>query len=227
MVIEPDEKHPPNLNIFATDPETVRSVLFHAFSSLMPDAELSGPMQNLLHHCISLCLNIPDADIETLADILTSPKGLPGFQPYIRTLNSISQRLFKAPIRRSQHQTHPEQPLAGRISHLLNVEFVSRCSAPRSCDMDFLEEISDTAADHHQYQRSRIGRSVRIVRPAVYISHSLRRPRKSQSIQNRSPVWVYVDEAQLYLSKEERIATYRHRPGTKASSRMDVCGSTA
>ena len=154
--IDPDDiEFPLALNLFAVgqdrfgsysalEREQLRSSVVELYefvlASLM-DTGLSGQQRVLFRYCVRLMLEIPDATLLTLLDVLEQPTGCPDYVEHIQRLDTVPRRFFESQFDDAEFKRMRKAVTRRMYIILENTVFERMFSNPES-KFDMFEEIN-------------------------------------------------------------------------------------
>ncbi|MEM7296388.1 MAG: ATP-binding protein, partial [Pseudomonadota bacterium] len=154
--INPDDvAHPLALNLFAVgqsrfgsysklEREQLRSSVIELYefvlASLM-DTGLTGQQRVLFRYCVRLMLEVPDATLLTLLDVLEQDDGCPDYVEHIQRLETVPRRFFESQFDDNEFKRMRKAVTRRMYIILENTVFERMFSGPEN-KFDMFEEIN-------------------------------------------------------------------------------------
>jgi hypothetical protein len=220
IIIEPDVDFPLALNIFdmgrgydkthsAKDAERLTNnaldLLTYVFSSLLGDGgSMTAKQTTLYRYVVRLLIQIPNATINTFAEILQD--GVGQYDQYVCQLDPPAQNFFHNQFNeRDFNQT--KQALAWRLSLLLESTVFSRIFSSTESKLDLFAELNSSKVILINTDRDFLGDTRTGVFGRFFIALLLAASQARAALPraNRLPVYCYIDEAHDYISSDPKI----------------------
>ncbi|MEM7212985.1 MAG: ATP-binding protein [Pseudomonadota bacterium] len=154
--IDPDDvAHPLALNLFAVgqqrfgtysklEQEQLLSSVIELYefvlASLM-DTGLTGQQRVLFRYCVRLMLEVPDATLLTLLDVLEQPDGCPGYAEHIQRLEPVPRRFFESQFDDNEFK-RMRKAVTRRMYIILENTVFERMFSGAENKFDMFEEIN-------------------------------------------------------------------------------------
>lgn len=222
IIIEPDVENPIALNPFAFGRSRINAhsarerekltnnvieLLTHVFAT-MADGMKFTPRQALVYrHCVRLCLAIPNSNLGTLAEIL-STASVDQYGEYVDQLDETARRFFDGDFRTADIKKVCQVELSWRLNAVLeNPTFARILNAP-DCKVDFYSALNDGTMVIVNTDRALLGKEQASIfgRLIIAMVRLAMRERDNQPEDERRPVYFYIDEVHEYLDNDNQIA---------------------
>jgi DNA helicase HerA-like ATPase len=216
VLIEPDPEHPPALNLFdmgsmegsARDRERLKNsaidLITYVLQSLGQGAEFTPKQTALFRYTIRLCMEIPNATIQTFADILRD-----GVEPYARYLDGLEQPVkdyFTTQFSNDKQNKETREQVAWRISLMMeDTTFAKMFSAPKS-RINLFDELNSGKLILINTDIDLLGQERTALFGRFFIALLLQASQRRTNITSPIPVFAYVDEAHDYIATDSKIA---------------------
>ncbi len=170
------------------------------FGSLL-GAEMTSKQGTLFRYIMRLMLQIPDANIQTFRNLM-EPDGYERYKPYIERLDGTARSFFETEFESREFKQTKSQVLRRLWGILENRTFERMFSHPRN-KLDLFAEMNEgrmilisTSKDLLKQNGSQIfGRFFIAMIVQACLERAALRP------EERTPCYVYIDEAQDYLDE--------------------------
>ncbi|MGY3388341.1 hypothetical protein ACVWW6_000932 [Bradyrhizobium sp. USDA 3311] len=197
VVIDP--KMRPALNLFTTqgrDPSQLISDFSYIFSTTKQ--KLTGKQAACFAFCARLLFNVPNANLETLLDLMDDKRNNPIFQRAIAGLPPIPKRFFENDYYEKNFSSTREE-LKSRIYGITQNDWLAGMFNARTRKLDIAKcirerrlllvntRMTELSEDHQVIGRYIIS----LVQDAI------------QSRKERHPVYLVIDEAQEFMDPEK------------------------
>ncbi|MGY3132351.1 hypothetical protein ACVWZM_003033 [Bradyrhizobium sp. USDA 4501] len=196
-VIDPKTK--PALNLFTTqgrDPSQLISDFSYIFSTTKQ--KLTGKQAACFAFCARLLFNVPNANLETLLDLMDDRRSNPIFQKAVAALPPIPKRFFDNDYYEKNFASTREE-LKSRIYGIAQNDWLAAMFNARSRKLDIAQcirekrlllvntRMTELSEDHQVIGRYIIS----LVQDAI------------QNRKERHPVYLVIDEAQEFMDAEK------------------------
>lgn len=219
VLIEPDPEYPLALNIFDMGKERLdqysirdRERLTNSTLELLTyvigglsDTEMTPKQQTLFRYVLRACMQIPDATINTFAELLSGAKQ---YQPYIDQLEGPAKLFFDTQFNDIQFK-QTKQEVAWRLMHLLeNPTFERMFSNPRS-KLDLFTELQSSKVILINTDKDLLKDKRTEMFGRFFIAMLLQSAQERAALQrdDRRPVFCYIDECHDYIANDTNITT--------------------
>jgi len=189
------------LNPFDLKGEQALDLLTYVFGALGEGAEMTPKQSALYRYSIRLLQEIPKATPTTFIEIL-QPEGVTQYREYINRLSEPAQLFFKNQFDDPKQFGQTKQEVAWRLMLLLeNPTFEKMFCAPTT-KLNLFDELNSNKVILVDTNKQLLGaeRSALFGRFFIALLLLAAEQRATQDRKDRKPTFVYIDEAQEYLS---------------------------
>jgi len=219
IIIEPDPLFPLALNPFDVGKDRLGTydarlsdmldnsaieLLTYVFDTLLGTA--TTPKQTaLFRHTIRLCRVIPGATIHTLSEILTMTR-LP-YPEYMEKLPLTSRKFFEELFVDPKQFAQTKQELSWRLSLMLDNRTFERMFAQKKSKIDLFHELNSSKVILINTDKSLLKAEGCELFGRFFIALLLQAAQERAALErkNRLPTFVYIDEAQDYISHDSSV----------------------
>ena len=183
------------------------SMLNYFFRSLLSTgAELTARQSTVFNFLIQLMMEIPNATLDTLIDIL-EPNGINKYSQYIQKLDAGGQRYFHSQFN-DQQSKRTKAELINRIYAIKSNKSLDRMFSAPSTKLDLYKELSEGKVILINAAKSILQDEVEIFGRFMLAMILLAAERRQLlDKKDRLDTFVYMDEAQDILKNDTKIAT--------------------
>lgn len=182
------------------------SMMNYFFNSLLGDgSELTSRQSTVFNFLIQLMMEIPQANLDTLLDILEM--GVGKYSHYLTKLDSDGQRYFASQFNDGQAK-RTRQELTSRIYSIKSNKTLSRMFSAPATKLNLFEELSAGRVILINCAKSILQEEVEVF-GRFMLAMILLAAERRQLVEraDRMPTFVYMDEAQDILKRDTRIST--------------------
>ncbi len=219
-----DVEYPTSLNLFdlglgnfdtdnARDKEALRnattSMLDYIFRALL-GAELTSRQSTLFNFAIQLLLEIPNATLDTLIDLMEATDSS-DFQKYINQLDRDGQKYFESRFFNSKNKLvySTKSQVVDRIFAIKRNRVLSNMFSAPKTKLNFFEEMGQgkvilVNASKSLLQEEGVELFGRFILALVLLATEQRQMLPQEQ---RLPVYFYMDEAQDFIRNDEKLPT--------------------
>ena len=183
------------------------SLLNYFFTGLLSDgAELTERQQTIFRHIISLCIEIPNANIDTVIEILEPDNsGLKKYRNYIENLNNESQRFFDKRINTQEFSKRRGEILA-RIEGIMSRESLADLFKATETKLNLFSELNEGKVILINCARSVLRDDVEIFgRFMLAMIFYAVEQRQFIPEKDRKPVYMVMDEAGDIIGRDTQL----------------------
>jgi hypothetical protein len=202
VFLSPDEEFP-----LAINPLQIggHSTEFLEYIFQLLNTEMTTNQSTLLSLVLTLCAEIPDANLETFRDILQN--GWKKYDPYVRKLKKRDQDFFDLEWDTQLYKSRRPEVLA-RLRALMATPALDEMlqSTEIKVDMGALMDAGKVVLINNNYELLGDKGSEFFGRMFIALVWAAARKR-SQSKDPKRPVFFFIDEAHLTISNDTKVAT--------------------
>ena len=218
-----DVEFPLALNIFdlglgstedmsARDREALRNstiaMLDYIFRALL-GAEMTSRQSTLFTFTIQLLLHIPNATLDTLIDIMQPKTGLAKYAHYITETDPDTQKFFDVKFNADEFRQTKAQ-VVDRLFAIKRIRALARMFSSKETKIDFFAELSTSKVILVNAARSLLQEDGVEIFGRFFLAMILLAAEKRQLLPKgeRLPTFIYVDECQDIIRRDEKIPTF-------------------
>lgn len=209
VVIDPTDLLP--INLFSMGRERRRGeamvnntidLLTYCFNSLI-GAGLTPKQATLFNAILRVCVEIPDATLDTFYQFLTDD--ISQYQDAITRAGRETERFFSTQYKDASFKP-TKQEVAWRLSYLRQISVFDRMFAPNASDFDLYTELGSSKCILINTDRYLLGDRTEIF-GRLWIAMLLQAAQQRAEVSRleRLPTYCYVDEAQDYIAQDTNI----------------------
>ncbi len=218
IYIEPDVVYPLALNLFAMGRDRRKSydqnqqeaannatiAMFEYIFAGLLETDLTSMQRLVFRMAVRACMEMPNATLETLKDLLVSEKGK--WRQHANHFSGPVLKFFIEYFDRTDFITRRGE-VGWRMENLLTNRSIADMVAAEECKLDLYEELQSSKVVVIHTNLFMLGPDQCEIFGRLFIAMVLRAAQERTFLKkdDRIPTFVYIDECQDYIAKDPNI----------------------